>query len=131
MPPDHSELSWHEYGMRVGFCDQKMMPRPGHFADRDAHNARSLRDLPDGGEGLRPTTAGSSTRTVVRPGADAQARRPACAVIMKSMDVIEQFLRQASARGWFGPGLTQTFDTPDYFSEAGIEYRRPGPGRRA
>jgi allantoinase len=25
-------------------------------------------------------------------------------------------------RGWFGPGLTQTFDTLDYLSEAGIEY---------
>ena len=25
-------------------------------------------------------------------------------------------------RGWFGPGLTQTFDTLDYLSEAGVEY---------
>ena len=25
-------------------------------------------------------------------------------------------------RGWFGPGLTQTFDTLDYLSQAGIEY---------
>src|SRR6185436_4647105 len=24
--------------------------------------------------------------------------------------------------GWFGPGLTQTFETLDYLSEAGIEY---------
>ena len=25
-------------------------------------------------------------------------------------------------RGWFGPGLTQTFDTLDYLAEAGVEY---------
>jgi hypothetical protein len=25
-------------------------------------------------------------------------------------------------RGWFGPGLTQTFDTLDHLAEAGIEY---------
>ena len=43
------------------------------------------------------------------------------AVIMKSMDIIEKFSGKRP-RGWFGPGLTQTFDTLDYLSEAGIEY---------
>ncbi len=43
------------------------------------------------------------------------------AVIMKSMDIIEKFSGQRP-RGWFGPGLTQTFDTLDYLSEAGVEY---------
>jgi len=42
-------------------------------------------------------------------------------VIMKSMDIIEKFSCQRP-RGWFGPGLTQTFDTLDYLSEAGVEY---------
>jgi hypothetical protein len=40
---------------------------------------------------------------------------------MKAMDVIEKFGGRRP-RGWFGPGLTQTFDTLDYLSEAGIEY---------
>jgi peptidoglycan/xylan/chitin deacetylase (PgdA/CDA1 family) len=43
------------------------------------------------------------------------------AVIMKSMDLIEKFSGKRP-RGWFGPGLTQTFDTLDYLSEAGVEY---------
>jgi allantoinase len=43
------------------------------------------------------------------------------AVIAKSMDVIEKFCGKRP-RGWFGPGLTQTFDTLDYLAEAGIEY---------
>jgi peptidoglycan/xylan/chitin deacetylase (PgdA/CDA1 family) len=41
--------------------------------------------------------------------------------IMKALDVIEKFWGRRP-RGWFGPGLTQTYDTLDYLSEAGIEY---------
>jgi allantoinase len=41
--------------------------------------------------------------------------------ILKSMNMIEKFCGKRP-RGWFGPGLTQTFDTLDYLSEAGIEY---------
>ena len=37
------------------------------------------------------------------------------------MDIIEKFSGKRP-RGWFGPGLTQTFDTLDYLSEAGVEY---------
>src|SRR5262245_25636086 len=43
------------------------------------------------------------------------------ATINRSMDIIEEFSGRRP-RGWFGPGLTQTFDTIDYLAEAGIEY---------
>ena len=43
------------------------------------------------------------------------------ATINKSMDIIEEFSGRRP-RGWFGPGLTQTFDTIDHLAEAGIEY---------
>ena len=43
------------------------------------------------------------------------------AIIAKTMSTIEKFSGKRP-RGWFGPGLTQTFDTVDYLSEAGIEY---------
>jgi peptidoglycan/xylan/chitin deacetylase (PgdA/CDA1 family) len=43
------------------------------------------------------------------------------ASIFKTMDVIEKFSGKRP-RGWFGPGLTQTFDTVDYLAEAGIQY---------
>jgi peptidoglycan/xylan/chitin deacetylase (PgdA/CDA1 family) len=43
------------------------------------------------------------------------------AVIDKSVEVIEKFWGRRP-RGWFGPGLTQTYDTLDYLSQAGIEY---------
>jgi allantoinase len=35
--------------------------------------------------------------------------------------IIEKFCGRPP-RGWFGPGLTQTFDTLDHLSAAGIEY---------
>ena len=37
------------------------------------------------------------------------------------MKVITSFSGTAP-RGWFGPGLTQTYNTIDYLAEAGIEY---------
>ena len=43
------------------------------------------------------------------------------AVIDKSIAIIAKFWGR-SPRGWFGPGLTQTFETLDYLSAAGIEY---------
>ncbi len=41
--------------------------------------------------------------------------------IEKTVATIEKFWGK-KPRGWFGPGLTQTFDTLDYLSQAGIEY---------
>jgi len=43
------------------------------------------------------------------------------AVIEKTVAIIAKFWGK-SPRGWFGPGLTQTFDTLDHLSAAGIEY---------
>ena len=43
------------------------------------------------------------------------------ASIFKTMEVIEKFCGKRP-RGWFGPGLTQTFETIDYLAEAGIQY---------
>lgn len=42
-------------------------------------------------------------------------------VIARALELIEGF-SGTRPRGWFGPGLTQTYDTVDYLSEAGIEY---------
>ena len=43
------------------------------------------------------------------------------ASIFKTMEVIEKFSGKRP-RGWFGPGLTQTFETIDHLAEAGIQY---------
>ena len=43
------------------------------------------------------------------------------AVIRKAIDTIAEFTGSAP-RGWMGPGLAETFDTPDILAEEGIEY---------
>ena len=42
-------------------------------------------------------------------------------VIDQCMSVIKDFAGK-KPRGWFGPGLTQTYQTLDFLAEAGIEY---------
>ena len=119
MLPDHPNWSWHEYGMRVGFWRlQKMMLKLG-ISPTVTLNAKVCETYPmvvkactDNGWELN---AHGYDQVPMHKLDDQRA------AIMKSMDVIEKFCGKRP-RGWFGPGLTQTFDTLDYLSEAGVEY---------
>jgi peptidoglycan/xylan/chitin deacetylase (PgdA/CDA1 family) len=42
-------------------------------------------------------------------------------VIRRAISTIKEFTG-AAPRGWMGPGLAETFDTPDILAEEGIEY---------
>src|SRR6187397_2650876 len=97
MLPDHPNWSWHEYGMRVGFWRLRKMMQKLNINPTVTLNAHSYDQVP------------------MHKLDDERA------VIDKSMDIIEKFSGKRP-RGWFGPGLTQTFDTLDYLSEAGVEY---------
>ena len=116
--PDHPNWTWHEYGMRVGFWRlRKMMHKLG-MSPTVTLNARVCETYPavvkacmDEGWELN---AHGYDQVPMHKTDDQRA------VIMKSMDIIEKFSGQRP-RGWFGPGLTQTFDTLDYLSEAGVE----------
>jgi len=119
MLPDHPNWSWHEYGMRVGFWRIKRMFQRLGVSPTVTLNGRACETYPQ----------------VIRACADAGWELNAHsydqmpmhrldderAAIAKSLDVIGKFWGRRP-RGWFGPGLTQTFDTVDYLSEAGIEY---------
>ena len=119
MLPDHPNWSWHEYGMRVGFWRlQKVMLKLG-ISPTVTLNGRVCETY--------PTVVKACTDNGWELNAHGYDQVPMHklddqrAVIMKSMDVIEKFSGKRP-RGWFGPGLTQTFDTLDYLSEAGVEY---------
>ena len=43
------------------------------------------------------------------------------AMINRSMDILEKFTGERPV-GWLGPGLTQTLETPDLLTEAGVKY---------
>ena len=117
--PDLPNWSWHEYGMRVAFWRlRKMFERVG-ARPTVAINAKVCESYPavieacmDSGWELNA----HSYEQIPMHKLDDQR-----AVIAKTMSVIEKFSGKRP-RGWFGPGLTQTFDTVDYLAEAGIEY---------
>ena len=117
--PDVPNWAWHEYGNRVGFW-------------------RMLEVLD--GLGIRAVLAinGSAIRTYEPIALAAQQRGwefmghgfgqknmqkvpDERADIVKTTDAIRQFTGRAP-RGWLGPGLTETWDTPDILVEEGYEY---------
>jgi peptidoglycan/xylan/chitin deacetylase (PgdA/CDA1 family) len=42
-------------------------------------------------------------------------------MIRRSLDTIEQFTGKRPV-GWLGPGLTETYDTPEHLTAAGVKY---------
>lgn len=117
--PDHPNWSWHEYGMRVGFWRmRKVFTRLG-VTPTVTLNARVCETYPEVVKACMDSgwelNAHGYDQVPMHKTEDQRG------VVMKSMDIIEKFSGKRP-RGWFGPGLTQTFDTLDYLSEAGVEY---------
>jgi peptidoglycan/xylan/chitin deacetylase (PgdA/CDA1 family) len=119
MLPDHPNWSWHEYGMRVAFWRIKRMFEALKIIPTVAINGRTCETYPQ------------VIRAVADAGWEINAHgydqipmhkvEDERASIIKTIDVITKFWGRPP-RGWFGPGLTQTYNTVDYLSEAGIEY---------
>jgi allantoinase len=117
--PDHPNWSWHEYGMRVGFWRLRKVFKELGISPTVPLNARVCDHYPtvvkacldDGWE----LNAHGLDQIPMHKVDDQRAS------ILRAMDIIEKFSGKRP-RGWFGPGLTQTFDTLDYLSEAGVEY---------
>ena len=117
--PDIPNFTWFEYGLRCG------MPR-------------ILRLLQDRG---LPATVNLTSEIITGYPALAAAMRKAGwsfvahglihrqvlaydderAMIDECLDDIESFTG-LRPRGWFGPGLAQTFETPDHLAAAGLDY---------
>ena len=117
--PDIPNYSWVEYGMRVGL-------------------ARLLRAL--GQRGL-PASASMNASVIehYRPAAEAivaagwelighgmtqqtlHASPDEKSVIVQTLDTMEAFTGRRP-RGWLGPGLAETMQTPDILSAEGVDY---------
>jgi peptidoglycan/xylan/chitin deacetylase (PgdA/CDA1 family) len=119
LQPDHPNWSWHEYGMRVGFWRIKRAFERLKITPTVTLNGRACESYP------------AVVRACLDSGWELNAHgyeqipmhklEDERAAIMRAMEAIESFSGKRP-RGWFGPGLTQTYDTLDYLSEAGIEY---------
>jgi hypothetical protein len=119
MLPDHPNWSWHEYGMRVGFWRIRRLFNKLSVPPTVTLNARCCETYPsvvkaclDSGWELN---AHSYDQQPMHKLPDQRE------TIFRSLDIIEKF-SGPRPRGWFGPGLTQDFQTLDHLREAGIEY---------
>jgi peptidoglycan/xylan/chitin deacetylase (PgdA/CDA1 family) len=117
--PDVPNWSWHEYGMRVGFWRLKAaLDRHGVKATM-AVNASVCLSYPRIANAARESgwefMGHGYTQRAMHLESDQRA------VVRKSVQTIREFTGKPP-RGWLGPGLTETWETPDVLAEEGIEY---------
>jgi allantoinase len=117
--PDVANWSWHEYGMRVGVWR--------FFAAFDRVGARATlsinaevvdryRRVAEAARERRWEFMGhSEIQMPIHQLADQRA------TIARALDRLEAFTG-TRPRGWLGPGLTETFETPDLLTQAGVQY---------
>ncbi len=117
--PDVPNWTWHEYGMRVGvwrFFD--LFARLG-IKPTLSINARVVEDYPRVGQ--QANNAGWEFMGHAYDQGPIHKIEDQPAMIKRSLDVIDAFTGTRPI-GWLGPGLTQTFDTPENLAAAGIKY---------
>ena len=117
--PDIPNYSWFDYGLRVGFwrlqraLDDFGLPCTVSLNAAVCEHYPALvqscldRDWELLGHGY--------IQQVLHKEPDERA------TIRKTIEVIREFSGRAP-RGWMGPGLAETYDTPDLLAAAGIEY---------
>jgi peptidoglycan/xylan/chitin deacetylase (PgdA/CDA1 family) len=117
--PDIPNFSWAEYGMRAG------MPRLlDCFARRGlpasvSLNAGVIEAYPACAEAMRDAGWEFVGHGVHQK--SIQGETDERDVISLAMQMIEDFTGTRPP-GWLGPGLKETFDTPDILKELGVEY---------
>ena len=117
--PDIPNWAWHEYGNRVGFWrmlqvfDRFQMPvvLAINGSAIEAYEPIARAALERGWEFIGHGFTQKNMQKVPDE----------CVDIRKTTDAIRAFTGHAP-RGWLGPGLTETWDTPDILAEAGYEY---------
>ena len=117
--PDVPNWAWHEYGNRVGFWRMlEVLDRlnvPAVLAINgsaiETYEPVSRAALARGWEFIGHGFTQKNMQKVTDERAD----------IRKTTDVIRAFTGR-SPRGWLGPGLTETWETPDILAEEGYDY---------
>jgi len=117
--PDVPNWSWHEYGMRVGVWRFFELYKRLGLCPTLSINARVCLDYERvaseaRGAGWEPM-AHAYEQMPIHKVADEQG------MIVKAIDTLETFWGKRPI-GWLGPGLTQTFATPEHLAGAGIKY---------
>jgi allantoinase len=117
--PDVPNWSWHEYGMRVGVWRFFKLFEQLAIRPTLSINARVCEDYERVAAQARD--AGWEFMAHAYDQIPMHKLEDQSAMIERTLDVIEKFARTRPV-GWLGPGLTQTFETPDLLAKAGIRY---------
>ncbi|MFQ6028706.1 MAG: polysaccharide deacetylase family protein [Dehalococcoidia bacterium] len=117
--PDIPNFGWFDYGLRVGFWRMKrVLDRHGIRATVSL-NASVCHSYPqivtESLESGWEMLGHSYIQRVINREPDERE------AIRRTIDTIRDFTGTAP-RGWMGPGLAETFETPDILAEEGIEY---------
>jgi allantoinase len=119
MLPDVPNWSWHEYGMRVGVWRFFELYKKLGIAPTLSINARVIEDYARVAQEAKDAGWEFMGHAYEQGPIHNVVDQPA--MIKRSMDVIEAFTGTKPV-GWLGPGLTQTYDTPENLAAAGIKY---------
>jgi allantoinase len=119
LSPDVPNWSWHEYGMRVGVWRFFKLYEKLGIAPTLSINARVVEDYERVAAQARDAgwefMGHSWEQGPIHKEPDQRA------MIHRSMDRLEKFTGKRPV-GWLGPGLTQTWETPELLAEAGVQY---------
>ena len=119
MLPDVPNWSWHEYGMRVGVWRFFDLFARLNIKPTLSINARVCEDYGRVAQAAKDADwefmGHSYEQGLIRLLVDRAA------MIARAMGILEKFTGKRPV-GWLGPGLTQTYDTPELLAAAGVKY---------
>jgi len=117
--PDVPHWSWHEYGMRVGVWRFFDLFRARGIKPTLAINARVCEDYERVAEEARREAWEFMGHAYDQMPIHKHENQKD--MINRSMDILERFTGKRPL-GWLGPGLTQTYETPELLAAAGVKY---------
>jgi len=117
--PDIPNWSWHEYGMRVGIWRFIAAFDRRGIAPTLSINAKVTESYERVAAATRERLWEFMGHSYVQM--PIHAVEDQRALIHKSLDQLETFTGKRPV-GWLGPGLTETYETPDLLAEAGVQY---------
>ena len=117
--PDVPNWSWAEYGARIGFWRMKAALDKRSMKAVFCINASVIERYPRICEAaLKAGWEFMGHNTIQKP---MHAMTNEEEAIRQTAESIKKFTG-ATPRGWMGPGLTETYNTPELLVKAGIEY---------
>ncbi len=117
--PDVPNWTWHEYGMRVGFWRFHAMYERLKIKPTLALNARVCVDYPRVAQACRDSGWEFMGHSWEQGPIHSEKDQPA--MIRRCIETIRGFTGKPPV-GWLGPGLTETYETPEHLAAAGIRY---------